>query len=89
MRKCYIELVYDLVPKPLPVAITDNLRTVVMVKRQVLKEARERYKQVEGIDEILEIEFLGTLRKLENTLNMLIPPEVEELALTESEEAGE
>jgi len=89
MRKCYIELVYDTYPKPLPVAITDDLKTTVMVKRQILKEAMQRYKQVKGVDSILEIEFLGTLRKLENTLDAIIPPEVEELALGESEEAKE
>lgn len=86
MGKCYVELVYDSTLKPLPVAITDDLKTVVIVKRQVLKEARERHEQAKGMDTILEIEFLGALRKLENTLNMLIPPEMEELALTENEE---
>jgi len=83
MRKCYIELVYDTIPKPLPVAITDDARLIVLVKRQVLEEARARYREVEGFDPILEVEFLGTLRKLENTLNMIIPPEMEELILGE------
>ena len=88
MGKCYIELVYDTYPKPLPVALTDDLKTIVMVKRQILKEAMQRYKQVEGVDSVLEIEFLGTLKRLENTLNALIPPSVEELTFIESEDAN-
>lgn len=89
MRKCYIELVYDTYPKPLPVALTDDLKTVVMVKRQILKEAMQRYKQVQGVDSVLEIEFLGTLKKLENTLNAIIPPSVEELVFMENEDADD
>jgi hypothetical protein len=89
MEKLWVQLVYDVPPKPLPVAVTIDRKLAVLVKRQALKEARERLDLVKDADDVLRVEFGGELRKLEDTLNLLIPPELEELILSRNGDRDE
>jgi hypothetical protein len=81
MDKCRVELVYDAMGKPFPIGVTFDLRTIVMVKRQILKEAEEDYEGIKDVDQVLCMEHWGNLKRLKGTLDLLIPPETEELVL--------
>lgn len=83
MNKCRVEFVYDALEKPFPVGVTFDLRTLVLVKRQILREAEQEYKAVRHIDEALSIEHYGNLKRLRDTLDFLIPPELETLVLSQ------
>ena len=81
MNKCRVEFVYDAMGKPFPVGVTFDLRTLVLVKRQILREAEDEYEAIKDVDPVLCIEHWDNLKRLRDTLDMLIPPETEELVL--------
>ena len=81
MSKCRVELVYDAMGQPYPIGVTFDRRIMVLVKRQVLKEAEQDYRNVKDIDEVLCVEHLANLKRLRDTLDMLIPPETEDMIL--------
>jgi acetolactate synthase small subunit len=71
------------------VGITQDQRTLVLVKRQILKEARNALDAAQDVgDDVLIADVEGTLDKLEKTLDLLIPSQVEELYLTDEERRG-
>jgi hypothetical protein len=82
MNKCRVELVYDAMGLPYPIGCTFDQRILVLVKRQVLKEAEQDYERAKDNDEVLRIDQLGNLKRLRDTLDLLIPPETEEIALS-------
>ena len=84
MNKCRVEFVYDAMGKAFPVGVTFDLRTLVLVKRQILKEAQDEYSAIKNIDPVLRMEHGANLKRLKNTLDMLIPPETEELVLSQN-----
>lgn len=83
MNKCRVEFVYDAKGKPFPIGATFDLRTLVLVKKQILKEAEEEYEAVKGVDRVLCIEHWDNLKRLRDTLDMLVPPDTEELVLSQ------
>jgi len=71
---------YETHPRPLPLGLTDDPRLKVLVKRQLIKEAMEALRGAEALgDEVLVASFQASVDKLRNTLDLLIPPELEEL----------
>jgi hypothetical protein len=53
---------------------------LVHAKRQLLREATEALRGAEVLkDEVLITDFRGSLNKLQEMLDLLIPPELEEL----------
>jgi hypothetical protein len=70
--------------QPFPIGCTFDQRTLVLVKKQILKEAIEDYNSVKDIDEVLRVEHYANFRRLKETLDLLIPPEMEELVLPRS-----
>jgi hypothetical protein len=71
---------YDGYGKPMPLGVTQDQRTMVIVKRQLIQEAEAATDGAKVVgDEILTLSFQGSLDKLKNTLDALIPPELEEL----------
>jgi len=81
MLKVWIELRYGSIPKGVLLAISENPRLLVLVKRDILKRIERRVEEVEGEDEILETIDRSELEKQRSVLDMLIPPETEELML--------
>jgi hypothetical protein len=71
---------YESHPKGMPVGLTDNNLLKVLVKRQLIKEATQAVDGAKVVgDEVLIAHFQSHLEELTNTLDMLIPPELEEL----------
>lgn len=83
MSRCRIEFVYDAMGMPFPVGVTFDLKTLVLVKRQILKEAREEYEAIKDVDRVLSVEHWGNLNRLTDTLDLLVSPEIEELVLSQ------
>ena len=81
MNRCRVEFVYDAAGRPFPVGVTIDARILVVVKRQILKEAEEDYEAVKGRDPVLTVEHFGNLNRLRETLDLLIPPETEDIVL--------
>jgi hypothetical protein len=82
MAKCSVVLMYETYPKATPLGITDNPRLKVLVKRQLIKEAQEALRGAEILgDDVLIASFQSSIDKLQNTLNLLIPSELEEIYL--------
>jgi len=80
--KCSIALVYEGFPKPVFLGITYDAQLKVLVKRQLLKEARDALQEAETLgDDVLVCSFTSTLDKLQKTLDLVVPPEVEDLCL--------
>ena len=88
MNKCRVEFVYDAMGKPFPVGVTFDLRTLVLVKRQILREAEDEYEAIKDVDQVLCIEHWDNLKRLRDTLDLLIPPETEELVLSHDGEGA-
>jgi hypothetical protein len=84
MKKVRVVIIYEAMGEQIPLGTTDDLRTSVLVKRQLIRDAEERYEAVKSYDEVLATEFGGALSKLRTTLDLVIPPEMEELALIPS-----
>lgn len=86
---CSVAILYEGYSKPVFVGITQDQRTLVLVKRQILKEAQDALNAAQDVgDSVLIADVGGTLDKLEKTLNLLISPELEQLYLTEEERRG-
>jgi hypothetical protein len=86
---CSVAILYEGYSKPVFVGITQDQRTLVLVKRQILKEARNALDAAQDVgDDVLIADVEGTLDKLEKTLDLLIPSQVEELYLTDEERRG-
>ena len=86
---CSVAILYEGYPKPVFVGITRDQRTLVLVKRQMLKEAQEALDAAQNLgDNVLIADVEGTLDKLEKTLNLLISPELEQLYLSDEERRG-
>lgn len=83
MNRCRIEFVYDAMGKPFPVGVTFDAKTLALVKQQILKEAREEYEAIKDVDPVLCVEHWGNLNRLRDTLDMLVPPETEDLLLSQ------
>ena len=61
----------------------------MLVKRQMLKEAREALDAAQDVgDDVLIADVEGTLDKLQRTLDLLIPQEIEHLYGSESFSPG-
>jgi hypothetical protein len=82
MAKCSVVLMYETYPKATPLGLTDDPRLKVMVKRLLIKEATDALRGAEALgDDVLIASFQCSLDRLQNTLNLLIPLEIEELFL--------
>ncbi|MFC1987595.1 hypothetical protein ACFLVH_03525 [Chloroflexota bacterium] len=74
---------YETYPKATPLGLTDDACLKVLVKRQLIREVSEALHGAETLgDEVLMASFQSSLDKLRKTLDLLIPPELEELYLT-------
>ena len=81
--KCSVVLMYETYPKGIALGLTDDTRLKVLVKRQLLKEATEALYGASTLgDDVLVASFESSLEKLRKTLDLLIPPELEDLYLT-------
>jgi len=87
--KCSVVLIYGIYPKPMPLGMTEDPKTKVIVKRQLIKEARQKLEAVEGIDDVLQASFQSSLERLQRTLDLLIPPELEGLYLHKDEDGDD
>ena len=73
---------YETYPKATPLGLTDDPRLKVLVKRQLIKEAIEALHGAEALgDDVLITSFQSSLDKLQKTLDLLIPRELENLYL--------
>lgn len=82
MNKCAVALIYEGPGKPMPLCMTDDQRLKVLVKRQVLSEAEQALNGAEIIgDQVLIVGFKSNFEKLRNTLDLVIPPEMEDFFL--------
>ena len=82
--KCSIALVYEAYPKT-----TFESRLKVLVKRQLIREAEAALHEAQELgDDVLVASFQGGLQKLQSTLDLVIPPEVERLYVEEDERRG-
>ena len=87
--KCSITLTYDTYPKPLPLGTTEDPRLIVLLKRKLIQEAAEALHGAEAVgDAVLIATFQNDLDTLRKTLDLLIPPELEQLYLTQEETHG-
>ena len=90
MNRCRIEFVYDAMGKSFPVGVTFDLKTLILVKQQILKEAMKEYEAIKDVDRVLCVEHWGNLNRLRDTLDMLISPETEDFLLSQvRREAGD
>jgi hypothetical protein len=84
--KCSITLTYDTYPKPLPLGTTKDPEMIVLLKRKLIEEAAEALHGAEAVgDAVLIATFRNDLDTLRRTLDLLVPPEMEELYLRENE----
>ena len=84
---CSVAILYEGYSKPVFVGITRDQRTLVLVKRQLLAEAEAAVQGARQLgDDILIADLQGTLNRLRQTLDLLIPPEVEQLYMTGAQE---
>ena len=80
MVKCSIVLMYESFPQATPLGLTDDPRLKVLVKRQLIREAEEALRGAEVLeDNVLIASFRSSLHKLQTTLDLLIPHELEDL----------
>ena len=80
MTKCSVVLMYETYPKAMPLGLTDDPYLKVLVKRQLIREAREALNAAKLLgDNVLIASFQSNLEKLHETLDLLIPPELESL----------
>lgn len=80
MPKCSIVLMYDTYPQPMPLGLTEDPRTVVVVKQQLIREAEQALHGAEVLgDHVLVANYRGGLEKLRATLDLLVPRELEDL----------
>lgn len=80
MSKCSVVLMYEGFQKPTPLGLTNDARLKVLIKRQLIKEATDALHGAEALeDDVLIVSFKANLEKLRNTLDLLIPPELEEV----------
>ncbi|MFC1913213.1 hypothetical protein ACFLX7_03365 [Chloroflexota bacterium] len=87
MGKCSVVLMYEGLQKPTPLGLTCDPRLKVLVKRQLIKEATEALRGAEALgDDVLIASFKSSVDKLRNTLDLLIPAELEELYLEGAED---
>jgi len=87
--KCSITLMYDTYPKPLPLGTTQDPRLIVLIKRKLIQEATEALLGAEAVgDAVLIATFRNDLDTLRKTLDLLIPPDIEQLYLNEQEAFG-
>jgi len=77
VNKCRVEFIYDAMGKPFPIGLTFDPRTLALVKRQILREADEEYEVIKDADPVLRIEHWDNLKRLRDTLDMLIPPDTD------------
>ena len=89
VNRCRIEFIYDAMGKPFPIGVTFDLKTLILVKQQILKEARQEYEAIKDIDRVLCVEHWGNLNRLRDTLDMLVPPEIEDLLLSQGDRGAE
>ncbi|MFC1917915.1 hypothetical protein ACFLXH_04605 [Chloroflexota bacterium] len=83
--KCSVVLMYEGFQKPTPLGLTDDPRLKVLVKRQLIKEATEALRGAEALgDGVLIVSFKSSIEKLHNTLDLLIPTELEGLYLKDT-----
>lgn len=83
---CSVAVLYEGYPKPVFVGITRDQRTLVLVKRQLIEEAQGALREAEDMeDEVLIADIRGTLDKLQRTLDLVIPPELEHLYAPQEE----
>lgn len=86
MRKCSVVLMYETYPKAMPLGLTDDPRLKVLIKRQLIIEATEALRGAETLgDDVLIASFQSSLDKLQKTLDLLIPAELEELYLKDED----
>jgi len=83
VNRCRIEFVYDAMGNSFPIGVTFDLKTLILVKQQILKEAREEYEAIKDVDRVLCVEHWGNLNRLKDTLDMLVSPETEDLLLSQ------
>jgi hypothetical protein len=87
--KCSITLTYDTYPKPLPLGTTQDPGLIVLLKRKLIQEAAEALHGAEAVgDAVLIATFRNDLDTLRKTLDLLVPPELEQLYLTGEERFG-
>jgi hypothetical protein len=83
MSKIWVELRYGVMPHGTLLSLTDNPRLLVLTKREILGRLKTRLAEVVGADEILELIDRSELDRLQKVLDMLIPPELEALYLSQ------
>ena len=82
MGKCSVVLMYEGFQKPTPLGLTNDARLKVLVKRQLIKEATEALRGAEALgDDVLIASFQSGIERLQKTLDLLIPTELEGLYL--------
>jgi len=78
MGRCSVVLMYEGYKKSTPLGLTDDLRLKVLVKRQLIKEAMEALRGAKVLgDDVLTASFKSSADKPRNTLDLLIPTELE------------
>ena len=53
MKRVRVVIIYEARGEQVPLGATDDLRTSVLVKRQLIRDAEERYEAVKSYDEVL------------------------------------
>lgn len=87
--RCSITLTYDTYPRPLPLGTTQDPALIVLLKRKLIQEAAEAVHGAETVgDAVLIATFRNDLDTLQKTLDLLIPPELEQLYLTDEDRLG-
>ena len=81
MSKVWLEIRYGSMPKGVLIGVTSNPKLLILAKRDWLQKIKKRLAEVEGLDQVLEIINKSELEKQQKVLDLLIPPETEELVL--------
>ena len=86
---CSVAVLYEGDPKPVFIGVTRDQRVLVLVKRQLLQEARAALQESEQLgDDVLIANFSNDLGKIQKTLDLLIPQEIEHLYGSDSLSPG-
>jgi hypothetical protein len=82
VAKCSVALMYESpdLSRGIAIGLTDDPALKVLTKRILIRQAEEALHEAESLrDDVLITSFQSELDKLRNTLDLLIPPDLEAL----------
>lgn len=78
--RCWVSVVYNWGDEGLTIARTLDPNVLLLTKRQILNEARKRLEITQELDEVIATLDRAELKRLRDTLDLLVPEEENEFS---------